>query len=159
MTNSATLTVLIGPPASGKSTWARDEERGTPTRILSSDYFRALISDDEGRRDVSNQAFDLLYKILDLRLERQLSTIVDSTAINPQARKKLLDIARKHHVVYTKALLFDHLTLEELFARNEARRRVVPPSVILRMYNEMLMITRQQLTDEGFWYVSTMSGR
>src|SRR5262245_11439247 len=55
------LVVLIGPSGSGKSTFAR--ERFKATEILSSDFCRGLVSDDENDQSATNEAFDLLHYI------------------------------------------------------------------------------------------------
>src|SRR6202043_548898 len=46
------LVVLIGPSGSGKSTFAR--QHFLPTEILSSDACRALVSDEENNKTVTN---------------------------------------------------------------------------------------------------------
>src|SRR5947207_2401385 len=53
--------VLIGVSGSGKSTFARKHFK--PTEILSSDYCRALVSDDENSQVATKDAFELLHFI------------------------------------------------------------------------------------------------
>lgn len=50
------LVVLIGPSGAGKSTFARKHFK--PTEVLSSDFFRGLVSDDENDQTVTKDAFD-----------------------------------------------------------------------------------------------------
>ena len=47
--------VLIGVSGSGKSTFARKHFK--PTEILSSDYCRGLVSDDENSQVATKEAF------------------------------------------------------------------------------------------------------
>ena len=60
------LVVLVGPSGSGKSTFARRHFR--PTEVLSSDYCRGLVSDDENSQDATPDAFELLHFIARKRL-------------------------------------------------------------------------------------------
>ena len=53
------LVAMIGATSSGKSTFAA--KHFLPTEILSSDFFRGMISDDENDQKVSREAFDLLF--------------------------------------------------------------------------------------------------
>ena len=101
---SAALVVLIGVAGSGKSTFAN--ERFRATEILSSDHFRAVLSDDEGDQEATNDAFALLHLILERRLKRGRLCVVDATNLIPEHRSKLLKIARlfKRPAV---ALIFD----------------------------------------------------
>ena len=50
------LVVLIGPSGSGKSTFARRHFK--PTEVLSSDFCRGLVSDDENSQAATGDAFD-----------------------------------------------------------------------------------------------------
>ena len=51
------LVVLIGPSGSGKSTFARRHFK--PTEVLSSDFCRGLVSDDENCQAATGDAFDV----------------------------------------------------------------------------------------------------
>jgi len=53
------VVVLVGASSSGKSTFAKTHFK--PTEIFSSDFFRALVYDDENNQRVSQRAFDALY--------------------------------------------------------------------------------------------------
>ncbi len=60
------LVVLIGPSGSGKSTFAR--KHFLPSEVLSSDYCRYLVSDDENNQAATNDAFAVLHFIAAKRL-------------------------------------------------------------------------------------------
>ena len=60
------LVVLIGVSGSGKSTFAGS--RFLPTEVLSSDAFRALVSDDENDQGATAEAFDALHYVAAIRL-------------------------------------------------------------------------------------------
>ena len=55
------LVVLIGPSGSGKSSFAQKHFK--PTEVLSSDYCRALVSDDENSLAATTDAFEVLHFI------------------------------------------------------------------------------------------------
>ena len=87
----SSLVVLVGPASSGKSSWAK--KHFSPSQIVSSDALRSIVADDEAMQEASSDAFMLLYKIIDARLRRGLLTVVDSTALTADSRRKLLTIA------------------------------------------------------------------
>ena len=89
------LVVLIGPSGSGKSTFAR--KHFLPTEVLSSDACRAMVSDDENNQAVTNEAFALLHYIAAQRLALGRLTVIDATNVQPEARKPLVELARKYH--------------------------------------------------------------
>jgi protein phosphatase len=60
------LVVLIGASGSGKSTFARKHFKAT--EILSSDYCRGLVSDDENSQAATKDAFEVLHFIARKRL-------------------------------------------------------------------------------------------
>ena len=83
------LVVLIGASGSGKSTFARRHFR--PTEVLSSDFFRGLVSDDENDQSATPDAFDALYYLLEKRLARGKLTVADATNVRAEDRKRLVE--------------------------------------------------------------------
>lgn len=55
------LVVLVGPSGSGKSSFAR--KHFLPTEVLSSDFCRGLVADDENEQGATNDAFEVLHFI------------------------------------------------------------------------------------------------
>ena len=60
------LVLLVGPSGCGKSTFARKHFKST--EIISSDFCRGLVSDDENDQSATKDAFELLHYILRKRL-------------------------------------------------------------------------------------------
>jgi protein phosphatase len=89
------LVVLIGASGSGKSTFAR--QHFLPTEIISSDYCRGLVSDDENNQAATADAFEVLHLIAAKRLAAGKLTVIDATNVQPESRKPLLELARKYH--------------------------------------------------------------
>ena len=87
--------VLIGVSGSGKSTFARKHFK--TTEILSSDYCRGLVSDDENSQAATKEAFEVLHFIARKRLAAGKLTVVDATNVQPESRKSLVEIAREYH--------------------------------------------------------------
>ena len=98
------LVVLIGVSGAGKSTFARTHF--LPTEIVSSDFCRGLVSDDENAQDATEDAFAVLHYIAGKRLARGRLTVVDATNVQPEARKPLVALAREYHVLPV-AVVFD----------------------------------------------------
>ncbi|PSB53605.1 hypothetical protein C7B67_02220, partial [filamentous cyanobacterium Phorm 6] len=69
------LVILIGASGSGKSTFARQHFQ--PTEIISSDYCRGLVSDDENNQAATADAFELLHFIVAKRLAAGRLTVID----------------------------------------------------------------------------------
>src|SRR2546426_11652082 len=97
------LVVLCGPAGSGKTTFARRHFRDTA--IVSSDRCRAMIADDEANIRVSQDAFELFHTIIEARLRHRRLTVADSTALLPEARRMLRQIARRCEVPVIALLL------------------------------------------------------
>jgi protein phosphatase len=89
------LVVLIGASGSGKSTFAR--KHFLPTEVISSDYCRALVSDDENDLAATDDAFEVLHFIAAKRLASGRLTVVDATNVKPEDRQSLIELARQYH--------------------------------------------------------------
>ena len=146
------LVLLIGASGSGKSTFARKHFRAT--EVLSSDFCRGLVSDDENDQSASAEAFDVLHYIGAKRLTAGRLTVVDATNVQPDARKPLIALARAHDVLPV-AIVFN-LPERICQERNHARPdRDFGPHVIRRQSQDLRRSLRH-LRDEGFRYVHVL---
>jgi len=89
------LVVLIGVTGAGKSAFARRHFK--PTEVISSDFCRGLVADDENDQAATSDAFDLLEVIAGKRLKNGLLTVIDATNVRPEDRKRYVSLARQHH--------------------------------------------------------------
>jgi protein phosphatase len=143
------LVVLIGPSGSGKSTFSRTHF--LPGEVVSSDFCRGVVSNDENAQDATDDAFDLLHFILRKRLKRGLLTVVDATNVQENARRSLLKMADEFHVPAC-AIVFD-LPESLCHRRNESRAdRQFGPHVIKNQIRDMRRVYGR-LEREGFKYV------
>ena len=146
------LVLLVGPSGSGKSTFAR--RHFLPTEILSSDTFRAWISDDEADQATTPEAFALLHLVAAKRLAFGRRVVIDATNLDARARQPLLALAKKHF--YQPVALVFALPLADCLAQNAGRaERQVPESVIAR-HCELLEKAVLSLEDEGFRVAQTL---
>ncbi|MFE2579964.1 polynucleotide kinase-phosphatase [Streptomyces sp. NPDC059378] len=149
------LVVLIGASGSGKSTFARRHFK--PTEVLSSDFCRGLVSDDENDQSASRDAFDVLHYIAGKRLAAGRRTVVDATSVQQDSRRQLIELAREHDVLPI-AIVLD-VPEEVCAARNAARtdRADLPRRVIQRHIRELRRSLRS-LEREGFRKVHVLRG-
>ncbi|WP_069169287.1 polynucleotide kinase-phosphatase [Streptomyces griseus] len=141
------LVVLVGASGSGKSTFARQHFR--PTEIVSSDFCRGLVADDENDQSASRDAFEVLHYIVGKRLAAGRLTVVDATNVQPESRKQLVRLARQYDVLPI-AIVLD-LPEEVCRARNSTRpdRADMPRHVVQRHRRELHRSLRG-LEREGF---------
>jgi alkanesulfonate monooxygenase SsuD/methylene tetrahydromethanopterin reductase-like flavin-dependent oxidoreductase (luciferase family)/predicted kinase len=141
------LVVLVGPPASGKSTWAAAHVK--PEEVVSSDRLRAVVGTGEHDLAASADAFAVLDLVVAARVGRGLTTVVDTLGLDPARRAAWRELARRHGVPCV-AVAFD--TPPAVCRRRNAERppdERVPPKVLsgqLAAYAEQ----RPALDGEGF---------
>lgn len=149
------LVVLVGASGSGKSTFARRHFK--PTEVISSDFCRGLVADDENDQSASRDAFDVLHYIAGKRLAAGRRTVVDATSVQQDARRQLVELAKRYDVLPI-AIVLD--VPEEVCAeRNAARtdRADMPRRVIQRHIRELRRSLRH-LEREGFRKVHVLRG-
>jgi predicted kinase len=172
-----TLLIMCGPSQAGKSTLARqikeDMKFSMPemqVEVISSDEIRrellgskAIDRYDKRMLSVSEQAFKLLRMRVELAMSFPLSlrnglVIVDSTGLNEEFRKDLIELAnsRSYH---TGLVLFDYKGgLEEYLKGVEdiypSMRRIVSDQ-ILKLRTKVLPSLRSKLYSGGVWRVKS----
>src|SRR3954452_20618251 len=148
------LVALVGISGSGKSTFAGQHFR--PTQVLSSDYFRGLVADDENDEPASGDAFDVLHYVAGKRLAAGRLTVVDATNLQPHARAGLIKVAREHDVLPVAVVLV--VPEAVAWARTEARPdRTFGRQVLTRMSRD-LRRSLGRLGREGFRRVHVLRG-
>jgi protein phosphatase len=147
------LVVLIGPSGCGKSSFARAHFK--PTVVLSSDFCRGLVSDDENAQAATNDAFEVLHFIARKRLAAGRLTVVDATNVQPEARKPLVALAREFHVLPVAIVL--NIAEKVCHERNQVRAdRQFGPHVV-RNQSQQLRRSIRGLEREGFRHVFVLS--
>lgn len=142
------LFVLVGLPASGKSTWLRDTER----LALSSDSVREMLTGDATDQSINRLIFQTLRRLAAARVRAGAEvTYIDSTALTPWERRCWIRFGELHDCS-VEALFFD-VPLAECKRRNAQRSRVVPDDVMDRMAARLVPPS----TSEGFARVSTIA--
>jgi protein phosphatase len=149
------LVVLVGPSGCGKSTFARKHFQ--PTEVLSSDFCRALVSDDENNQAATKDAFEVLHFIAAKRLAAGKLTVVDATNVQVEARRPLVALAREYHVIPVALVL--NLPDRVCQDRNKQRAdRNFGPHVI-RQQSQQLRRSIRNLKREGFRHIYEFSSQ
>jgi polynucleotide kinase-phosphatase len=147
------LVVLVGASGSGKSTFARAHFR--PSEVISSDFCRALVSDDENDQGATTDAFELLRFIAGKRMARGRLTVIDATSVKRDDRSTLVQLAREHHFLPV-AIVFD-LPERLCQERNRGRSdRDFGPHVIRNQARELRRGLRG-MHKEGFRQVHVLA--
>ncbi|WP_281635622.1 AAA family ATPase [Flavobacterium marginilacus] len=146
MKKTPTLTILVGCPASGKSTYAE--------WIVRTEHKTMRISRDEIRFSQFQEVMDagsesMISKIINRQIKTLLSNgwnvLLDTCNVKMEYIKQpIADFSEMANIEFK---VFD-LSLEELLTRNEKRDRKVPKKVIENMYHQL------QKTKEKFDFKS-----
>jgi alkanesulfonate monooxygenase SsuD/methylene tetrahydromethanopterin reductase-like flavin-dependent oxidoreductase (luciferase family)/predicted kinase len=143
---SPCLVILVGPGASGKSTWAA--EHFGAELIVSSDRLRALVGAGEDDIAASADAFALLEEVVRQRIGRRLTTVVDTLGLDRERRLAWLGLARAAGMACV-AVGFD-TPAEECRRRNRERTAKRIPADALTSQLRSWRGTRGELAGEGY---------
>jgi predicted kinase len=128
------LVLLVGPPASGKSTWGKDFAEKNGAVYVSTDSIRAEIGTGEGDQTVSGAAFGIAKNRISRALSGGKNAVIDATNVNRKSRKDWIDIAQQNNA-YTIAVAFE-VPREELYRRDAQRERHVGNEIIDRFVDK-----------------------
>ena len=129
------VTFTVGPPASGKSTWAKKYCNENPTTIRVN---RDDIRDMSGKYWIPSREeyiTEVEHAAVMSALKLGYNVIVDSTNLNTKLVYYLIQKIERKHNVNIVFKVFD-VELEELIRRDSLRDRPVGEAVIRRMYNK-----------------------
>ena len=140
------LVVLVGASGSGKSTFGATHFGRF--EVLSSDFCRGLVSDDENDQSASAAAFDVLHHIAGKRLDAGRLTVVDATNVQPEARRQLVALARAHDVLPV-AIVLD-LPERVCLERNATRADRTFGASVVKRQRDALRRSLKHLGKEGF---------
>ncbi|HEX8156064.1 MAG TPA: TIGR03560 family F420-dependent LLM class oxidoreductase [Solirubrobacteraceae bacterium] len=139
------LVVLVGATGAGKSHWAREYFQAG--QIVSSDGLRAAVGTGERDQRASRDAFEVLDLIVEKRLKRRLTTVIDSTGLDARRRAGWRALAGRASVP-AYAVVFE-TAAAVLRERNRARPDSVPSKVVTGQLREV-SAAAQTLEREGF---------
>ncbi|SDT68219.1 polynucleotide kinase-phosphatase [Jiangella sp. DSM 45060] len=146
------LVALVGVSGSGKSTFAA--KHFGRFEVVSSDFCRGLVADDENDQTVSGDAFDVLYYIAGKRLAGGRLTVVDATNVQRDARRKIVDLAKAHDVLPV-AIVLDVPESVCVERNRERPDRDFGPHVVRRQRDQLRRSLRG-LAKEGFRQVHVL---
>ncbi|MEO0770118.1 MAG: AAA family ATPase, partial [Cyanobacteria bacterium J06649_4] len=147
------LVILMGASGSGKSTFAR--KHFAETEILSSDFFRGMVADDENDQSATKDAFEALHYILEKRLAAGRLTVIDATNVQRHARRPLLALAKKYHCFAVAITL--NLPESVCHGRNQQRPNRQFGRHVVRNHTRSLKQSLKGLKREGFRFIYTLN--
>lgn len=144
------LVLLVGPPASGKSTLAAslvDAGIVEPGDVLSSDAYRQALTGDARPSGADRRMWVQLRRDLVERMAAGRTTVVDATNLFPRRRARHIRVAEAHGRPVV-AVRF-HADVDDLLGRNAARSRQVHSAAIVEMAAQDRTTTDDELFAEG----------
>lgn len=143
------VVAMIGVSGSGKTTFANTHFK--PTEVLSSDFFRGMLSDDENNQLISKDAFETLYYVADKRLSLGKLTVIDATNVQREARARVLELAREQNCQAAAIVL--NIPPKVCAERNEQRPDRSFGDHVVKKQSDLLRRSLKYLKKEGFRFV------
>ena len=125
--------MLVGIPASGKSTYA-EKLAQNGYHVHSSDKIREELFEDANEQKDNQKVFEILHKRIKNDLQNEISCVYDATNMNMRRRIAFLNEIKKYPC-RKKCVLFA-IPIEECKRRNESRERKVPDAVFDKMLRQ-----------------------
>ena len=145
------IIMLIGPPASGKSTHAEKLAAEYNAAVISTDRIRAALYGDESIQGVWADIEAILYKDIKNAIKQNKNIILDSTHYKKEFRAKIIKNFSKCSEF--SAYYFNY-PFPIIYSRNKYRARRVPFEVLAAMYEHLK--NAPPLLSEGFKSIKKM---
>jgi putative nucleotidyltransferase with HDIG domain len=126
------VTLLIGAPASGKSTYRNSLTNST---VICMDDIRKELCGNPNDQSKNQLVFDRCLKDLSKAIKAGENVVLDNTNFSRKMRKMFLEVARNHGC-QINAVYWD-LPIETLLKRNLEREKAVPEDVVWRFYKNL----------------------
>ena len=146
------MVVLVGISGSGKSTFAKRVFK--ETEIISSDKCRGMVA-DENSQTAETDEFELLHYVASKRLQNGHLTVVDATNVQTEARRLLVQLAKKYHCLPV-AIVLD-VPEKVCHARNEERLDRNFEKNVVGHQRSQLSRSIKNLKKEGFRQIHVLS--
>jgi len=131
------LIILIGLPASGKSTLAKKIVTKYPQcQLISTDAIRAQLFGDEAIQGPWLQVWQQVQQQFHKAVSQKYVAIYDATNAQRRGRRQVIDLARETGFSHITGLWLDK-SLKLCLERNKVRQRHVPEEVIMKMYRQL----------------------
>lgn len=153
----SSITILVGIPASGKTTWVK--------RVMNADLFDVVVSSDAIREELTGDMTVQdrnaeVFRLLDVRVKQALNddknVVVDATNLKPYHRKKMAELAGVPATTGYAIWFSDSLNYELCQTRNLTRddRSIPVPEEVMRRFHAAFLenCKIETLNSEG-WHV------
>lgn len=135
-----TLTLMVGPPGCGKSTFTREAVEWGPVpadSVVCPDDWRERLTGNRAEQKANEYVFRVCDTITYTRLSYGLDVWIDATNVNAAYRAKFLKRCRAVRPDTSIILVPFVVSSDELLRRNWERAHPVPLDVLERMIAQM----------------------
>lgn len=127
----ATIYLMIGIPASGKTTWAKEKEKELDNAVyIGSDGIRLELWGNENDQQHNRETFKEIFKRITEAGKQNKNIIYDATNITRREKENILKLLPP---TYYKIGVRMSTPVRDCYRRNLKRERNVPEKVIGRM--------------------------
>lgn len=127
--------LLIGIPASGKSTWTKEFILNNPNYLrINRDDFRLMLKNQQiCEPKIENMITELVYNAIDVALSNKFNILLDNTHVKARYLNDIINHVQYHADVEFQ--IFD-ISLDKAIERDKNRDKSVGAEVITKMYKD-----------------------
>ena len=146
-----TITMMIGLPRSGKTSWIRDNKEGSAV-IVSADELRWLIYNQRFWSEGENLVWSIREIMLKALLQQGVDVIIDEANSTRKRREPIFDLAKRYGYEVEARVILTDASICAARAMEENRFELL--SVIERMNKQFEHPSKK----EGFSYIADEEG-